>query len=93
VSLKSFSLVPFVFLLMLLAMFVALSMNFMISTKFASLQPLVVIGALPILIPEGTNALLSPGTVFLLIEMEISFMRASTRPPSEPLLLMSATNK
>jgi len=35
------------------------------------MQPLVVIAGLPILIPEGINALLSPGTVFLLIDIPI----------------------
>ena len=73
---KSFSLVPWAFLLMALVISVALSMNFMIWTKSYSLQPLVVMAGLPILIPEGMSADLSPGTVFLLIETEISFMTA-----------------
>jgi hypothetical protein len=36
----------------------------------------VVIAGLPILMPEGTIALLSPGTVFLFIEIEISLQIA-----------------
>ena len=71
----------------------ARSMNFIISTKSCSLQPLVVIAGAPILMPEGMRALLSPGTVFLLMDKDISFIKAYTRPPSVFLLLMSATNK
>ena len=50
-------------------------------------------GGLPILIPEGIKALLSPGTVFLLIEIETSLITASILPPSVPLLLISATKR
>ncbi len=50
---------------------VALSINFIICTKSCSLHPRVLMAGLPILIPEGMSALLSPGTVFLLMEMEI----------------------
>jgi hypothetical protein len=50
---------------------VALSMNLMICTKSPSLHPLVVMAGLPILIPDGMRALLSPGTVFLLMEIDI----------------------
>jgi len=52
------------------------SINFIICTKSSYLHPRVVIAGLPILIPEGIRALLSPGTVFLLIETEISFITA-----------------
>ena len=68
---KSFNLVPLDFLLIETVNSVALSINFIISTKSAYLQPLVVIAGLPILIPDGIRALLSPGTVFLLMENEI----------------------
>jgi hypothetical protein len=93
VSLKSFSLVPGAFLLNYLAISVALSINFMIWMKSCYLHPLVVIAGLPILIPEGIRALLSPGTVFLLIETDISLVTAYILPPSIPLLLISVTKR
>lgn len=70
-SLKSFSFVPLASPLIFLAIAVARSINFIIWTKSAYLHPRVVIAGLPIRIPEGIKALLSPGTVFLLIETEI----------------------
>ena len=67
VYLKSFNFVDFVYLLAFDAISVPLFKNDIIWTKSFYWHPLVVIPGLPILIPEGTNALLSPGTVFLLI--------------------------
>lgn len=92
-SLKSFNLVPFAVLLIAFVISVALSINFIICKKSPYLQPRVVMAGLPILIPEGMRALLSPGTVFLLIAIEISFMTASILPPSTPLLRMSVTKR
>jgi len=57
------------------------------------IHPRVVIAGLPILIPDGTNALLSPGTVFLFIDIPISLQMASILAPSNLLLLMSNKNK
>jgi len=70
-SLKSFNFVPLDFLLICTVNYVALSKNFIISTKSDYLHPLVVIAGLPILTPDGIRALLSPGTVFLLMANEI----------------------
>lgn len=92
-SLKSFSLVPLAFLLIALTISTYRSTNFIISTKSASLAPRVVMAGAPILIPDGTKALLSPGTVFLLIVREISFAKASNRPPSVFLELRSTVKR
>ena len=53
----------------------------------------MVIAGAPILMPEGIRALLSPGTVFLLIAIEISDAKASNLPPSVPLDLRSTVYK
>lgn len=46
---------------------IVLSNKLAISTKSFSSIPLVVIAGEPVLIPPGFKALLSPGTVFLLV--------------------------
>lgn len=68
-------------------------MKLNIVSKSFSFKPLVVIAGEPIRIAEGKRALLSPGTVFLLMYMHKSFRISYILAPSTPLLLISAKSK
>mmetsp|Transcript_4710 Transcript_4710/g.11943 ORF Transcript_4710/g.11943 Transcript_4710/m.11943 type:complete len:206 (+) Transcript_4710:461-1078(+) len=82
-ALKSFSFGPTLDL-MSAVILTALSTKSATCTKSCSMNPLVVRAGVPILMPPGTRALVSPGTVFLLAAMWASSMTRSTRDPSTP---------